>query len=332
MEKFSFNCPACNKKFEYDEDMFGLRTCCPNINCDEFLDIPNGPPGSPISAPPPQPTVEPTPEPPQEPSAMEPESSLPPEPEPKTETSSETDYLHANDTQFREAAEAAAAAAADKQTSEDDLTRDAELDALAPKKEKGKKFTMPPPKVIALAVLLLAVLGVVAKSLMPIAPDATNTTKKTDAPETASKIEPTPATETNLTTAPVAQPKEKAAPAESSPTKAPEKTNATPAVAAVKPSPTKPAVTNKPIEVVKPPEPKKEYKFFSIKAISGSKARPIVMLSTGGSKNYNIMQGDKFDIKTPEGKKLSVKCVSIKDRIVELQVGKDKETTKVYAP
>jgi hypothetical protein len=84
--------------------------------------------------------------------------------------------------------------------------------------------------------------------------------------------------------------------------------------------------------IVEPTRSKeKTYKFFSIKAISGSKARPIVMLSTKVN-NYNIMQGDKLDIKTPDGK-MTIKCLSIKDRIVELQVGgDDTETIKIYAP
>ena len=47
-------------------------------------------------------------------------------------------------------------------------------------------------------------------------------------------------------------------------------------------------------------------------------------------KNYNIMKGDKMDVKTPDGK-LSIKCVDIKNGTVELQVGGDSETIKILA-
>jgi hypothetical protein len=99
----------------------------------------------------------------------------------------------------------------------------------------------------------------------------------------------------------------------------------------IKPTPKpEPATANKPI--AKATQSKgKGYKFLTVRAITGSPTHPIAMLNTG-VKNYNIMQGDKFDIKTPDGK-MTIKCLSIKDRIVELQVGgDDTETIKIYAP
>lgn len=337
MEKFSFNCPSCNQKFEYDEDMFGLQTCCPNLDCDQILDIPNGPPGSPSAADSPTgPDTEPTVESTGESALLETDSA--------NGAPSETEYIHANDTQFR---------AADDPDSDAAIASEAELDALAPKPEKSKKFTMPPPKVIALAVLLLAVLGVVAKSLMPSSPpapapasetadaagkaDAADATKKSDTPETASNANGAVTTTTNETAESVTETAAKSSPTGVSPTN-PE-TNAPPVVAAtkspatttaIKPPATTSTVTNEPAAVVEPPKPKREYKFFSIRAISGSKERPIVMLNTG-SNNYNVMEGDKLDIKTPEGK-MTIKCVSIENRIVKLLVDDDEEPTKVYAP
>lgn len=330
MEKFSLSCPSCNQKLEYDEDMFGLQTCCPNLDCDQILNIPNGPPGSPSAAATPTPDTSPEPtvestEDYDAPLSMDAESG----------SSPETDYVRANDTQFRNAAEAAAEAP----DSEDVLAREVELDALAPKPEKSKKFTPPPPKVIVLAVLLLAVLGFVAKSLMPgsppaPAPEAGDATPKAEAADTAKKAETTQkAAETamakaNETVKPATETAAEIAPVAVSPTIP--KINATPAVAAVKPPATAPAVTNEPAAVVEPPKPKKDYKFFSIRAISGSKERPIVILNTG-SNNYDVMAGDKLDVKTPDGK-MTIQCVSIENRVVKLLVDDDEETTTVYAP
>jgi hypothetical protein len=97
----------------------------------------------------------------------------------------------------------------------------------------------------------------------------------------------------------------------------------------IKPTPKpEPATANKPI--AKATQSKgKGYKFLTVRAITGSPTDPIAMLNTD-VKNYNIMKGDKMDVKTPDGK-LSIKCVDIKNGTVELQVGGDSETIKILA-
>lgn len=330
MEKFSFNCPACNHKFEYDEDMFGLKTCCPNIDCDQFLDIPNGPPGSPSAEP-----AEPEPV----DAASPPPSELASMP-PRTE-SSETGYFNAADIE-------SGAGAGTPAPSGDN----AEPDAQAPTQEKGKKFKMPPPKVLILGALLLAVLMVVVMSLLPGSPpppleaslDAATANAAAGGEPVANADTNAPAADSDPEaemSAEQAEAEAKAQAEEEAAAKAREeslaraKAKAAAAIAEAEAKAREEAEAKAKAEAEAKAKAKAEARdkarakissTLSVRGITGS----VVMINTG-LKNYPMEEGEERKLTTTDGK-LTVKIVDIDGRTVKMKVGKDEELFTFFSP
>ncbi len=365
MQYYQIPCPSCGKPVPFDSDMLRWgEITCPNFDCMQPVKIPKEPdasmevdgppapadpalsaapedaaplpmttepPAAPTPAPEPEPAAAPAPaqeaapEPTPEPeTAPAPAPAPPPAPSPATET----EFARANDTEFQKAKAAESPAKPDTAAAGD-----------APK-AAGSKKKLPEPKILILAVLGIAILGVVGKMFWPksAAPAEAEQVAQAD-PEAEAK-----AAEEKAKAEAEAKAAEEQAKAEAE-AEAEAKARAEAAAEARRMAEARAAAEAKAKAAAEAAKAKAEAeakakaeaearakarekiaKLLSVKAITGS----VVMISTG-AKNYPMEQGDEWDLTTPDGK-IPVKILSIENRTVKLQVGDDPEPFILYAP
>ncbi len=344
MQYYQISCPSCGKPVPFDSDMLKWgEITCPNFDCMQPVKIPNPPdPSMEVDGPPapaePEPPAEPAPmpaateEPNAPPPAPEPEptpSPAPapdpaPEPPPASTPSSETMYFRVTDTEFQKA-----------DTNESSPGK-ASKDSDTPK-AAGAKKKLPEPKIIVLAVLGVAILGVVGKMFWPKSTPPAEAEQVAQAdPEAEAKAAEEKAKAEAEAKAAEEQAKAEAEAEEDAKARAKAAAEArrmaeARAAAEAKAKAAAEAKAEAEAKAKEEAEARamareKIARVLSVKAITGS----VVMISTG-AKNYPMEKGDEWDLTTPDGK-IPVKILSIEDRTVKLQVGEDPEPFVLYAP